>query len=213
MAELTTEQAALLKGHLELARDAHEHVDLEDPADYWYRLGQRNANVHAAALVARHGDVREALAVSELLTEALSRDGQAVDDLMSVATAPVLTTRESRGVITLEWVGPKAFHALHGDPATIDIPYGSTWGDRRDTSLTFRRRPGEHAGLLFAHDRTWDEYAVLAADVPELDVEAACTGAYRTTGPVTVEHFATLVRAHRHTAARPVVVARPEVSR
>ena len=212
MAELTTEQAALLRDLLELARDAHDHVDLEDPADYWYRLGQRNANLHAAALTACRGDDRSVIAVTDRLTEALSRTGQTVEDLISVATAAVPAEHDRNTLVALEWVGPKAFHAAHGDPTTIDIPYGSTWGDRRDTSLTFRRRPGEHSGLLFARDSTWDEYAVLAADVPELDVEAACTVAYRTAEPVTVEHFAALVRAHRHSATREVAVAGPEVS-
>ena len=35
---------------LALSRNAHQHVDLDDPADYWYRLGQRNAYAHAVGL-------------------------------------------------------------------------------------------------------------------------------------------------------------------
>ena len=33
-----------------LSRNAHTNVDLDDPADYWYRLGQRNAYAYAVGL-------------------------------------------------------------------------------------------------------------------------------------------------------------------
>ena len=55
-----------------LARSAHVNVDLEDPADYWYRLGQRNAYAHAAGMcLAPAADPRH-FTVADRITAGLS---------------------------------------------------------------------------------------------------------------------------------------------
>lgn len=199
MDELINERATVLRQLLERARDANNHLNLNDPADYWYRLGQRNADIYAAVLIALRGNVEDAKTVADRIIEAFSRRGSSMDEHIGVASAAThRQSRSSMALTPLQWLGRKAFQAVHGDPYAIDIPYGSAWGDERETSITLRCRPGERTGLLFAHNATWDEYTVLASNIAESDVEATCTAAYRTGGRVTIEHFAAQLRSHRH---------------
>jgi len=48
-------------------------------------------------------------------------------------------------------------------------------------------------GLVYAYDLTWDEYAVLATDVPRAAVEAALGRALASEARLTVEAFAGLL--------------------
>ena len=48
---------------------------------------------------------------------------------------------------------------------------GFDWGDGRDTRISCRREPDATRGLLYAYNRTWDEYAVLADNISVDHVE------------------------------------------
>jgi hypothetical protein len=95
-----------------------------------------------------------------------------------------------------EWIGPRAFQAQHGS-AGVDHHFGMRWGERREQQISLRRQPGEQGGLLYAYDPTWDEYAVLARDVPAPAVEAAFTQALDVDIHMAVLAFAELVRCHQ----------------
>jgi len=82
---------------LSLALGAQHGINLNDPADYRYLKGTRDAYVYAAAVVA---------------------DG-----------------------------------------------LGTRWGAQRDARLSHRRPHDGNGGLLYAHDQTCDEYAILADNI------------------------------------------------
>ena len=65
--------------------------------------------------------------------------------------------------------------------------------------------------MLYAHDRTWDEYAILAEDVAYRDVDAAYLAACRGDGPVPPEDFAALLPPHTIAVER-AAVAQPSRS-
>ena len=145
-----------------LARSAHVNVDLEDPADYWYRLGQRNAYAHAAGMcLAPAADPRH-FTVADRITASLSDGVTDLDALTRAARAALpghqAPTRDSAG---LEWIGPKAFQARYGELPGIDHDYGMRWGASQDTRISLRHPTDATAGLLYAYNATWDEYAVL----------------------------------------------------
>ena len=104
-----------------------------------------------------------------------------------------------------DWVGPKAFHARYGIVG-VDHEFGMRWGERREQRISLRRHPGATHGLLYAYDPTWDEYAVLAHDVPEPAVEAAFAQALAVDTHMHVLEFTELVRCHQILGTR---VARP----
>jgi hypothetical protein len=94
------------------------------------------------------------------------------------------------------WMGPTAFHVSHG-AAGVDHHFGMRWGERREQQISLRRLPGSERGLLYAYDPTWDEYAVLAHDVPEPAAEAAFIQALDIDIHMDVLSFAELVRCHQ----------------
>ena len=177
----------LLRALLAQAVTAHEGVDLGDPADYWYCLGQRNAHAHAAGLlVAGPADPRRADAIADRITLLLTETTPTIsqDELYAAAVAPYPPASVHPGERQLRWLEPKAWAAAHPhDPNSIDREYGSTWGPRRDTALRWNHQPHAATGLLYAHDRTWDEYAILADDVASRDVDAAYLAACRARWP------------------------------
>ncbi len=105
----------------------------------------------------------------------------------------------------LDWVGPQAFNARYGTVG-VDHDFGMRWGERREQRISLRRHPGARHGLLYAYDATWDEYAVLAHDVPEPAVEAAFAQALDIDTHMHVLAFTELVRCHQNLgtdASRP----------
>ena len=66
-------------------------------------------------------------------------------------------------------MGQLSFDRLANTHPGIDHDLGSQWGPRRDIRICHRLTSGPSTGLLYAYDRTWDEYAVLA---PNAHVEA-----------------------------------------
>lgn len=172
-------------------------------ADHWYRLGLRNAYAQAAGL---------------LLAPELGEDPHAIADRVTAGldagiTDPTALRHAAYGRSTLpaveqglEWLGPTAFATRHGVIATTDRHFGARWGARGEQRITFRPDPVGGRGTLFAHDPTWDEYAVLATHVAPAAVEAAYAHATRTDIHLDPAEFARLV--HTHTADQPTPAPR-----
>ena len=74
----------------------------------------------------------------------------------------------------LEWTGPVAFARTYGAVPGIEHDFGTCWGSNGDQRVSIRVRLGGDAGLLYVHDPTLDEYAVLGSDIPLAAVEDAC---------------------------------------
>ena len=66
----------------------------------------------------------------------------------------------------LDWRGPLAFARAHEALPGIDHEFGTRWGSKRDQRVRLRVEVGAETGLLYAYDPTWDEYAVIGANVP-----------------------------------------------
>lgn len=175
-----------------LSRNAHTNVDLDDPADYWYRLGQRNAYAYAVGLALTRGADQAAFEVSDRITRQLS-DGQT--DLPALEQAAVGSAVRSNAAV-LEWIGPQAFDARFGDVPGIDRDFGMRWGDRGDRRISLRRTPDATSGLLYAYDPLWDEYAVMGRDVPTAAVEAAFAQALDVDVHMDVAGFNEIVRSY-----------------
>ena len=76
----------------------------------------------------------------------------------------------------------------------VDPTLGSRWGPRHDQSVSHHLATANSpTGLVYAYDLTWDEYAVLATDVPRAAVEAALGRALASEAHLTVEVFAGLL--------------------
>ncbi len=73
----------------------------------------------------------------------------------------------------LEWLGPLAFGRRHA--GGVDHDFGDHWGRAGEQRLTVRHPLGADHGLFYVYDAIWDEYAVLAHDVPLQAVHEATT--------------------------------------
>jgi hypothetical protein len=176
-----------------LSRNAHVNVDTSDPADYWYRLGQRNAYAHSAGLALARGADERAFEISDRITTSLD-DGRA--QLETLERLALGESAPSTTPATPMWIGPNAFAAMCGDIPGIDRDFGMRWGDRGDQRISLRRTPDADTGLLYAHDPLWDEYAVLGANVPAKAVEAAFAQAMQVDVHMDVGAFNEIVRSH-----------------
>lgn len=73
----------------------------------------------------------------------------------------------------LDWMGPRAFKARYGVQPGVNRGFGMWWGPRHDQRVSHRGDTLDSpTGLLYAYDLTWDEYAVLATDIPWAAFEA-----------------------------------------
>jgi hypothetical protein len=94
----------------------------------------------------------------------------------------------------LDWMGRHAFTARYAVQSVVDPILGMRWGPRHDQSVSHHLATLESpTGLVYAYDLTWDEYAVLATDVPRAAVEAALSRALASDAPLTLEVFAGLL--------------------
>jgi hypothetical protein len=183
---------------LGLAMIAQKALDIEHPADFWYRQGIRDAYAYAAAmLVTGHvADITQAAAdrVTQLL-------GEGITDLGVLMEATEITPRPPTG---LSWVGQASFDRLTRDHPGIDRDFGSQWGTRRDIRISQRVTEGATVGLLYAYDRTWDEYAILDSAAHVETVTRTVQAAVDTDPHLPVAEFVTLLRQHTRTiAAQP----------
>lgn len=175
-----------------LSRSAQVNVDLDDPADYWYRLGQRNAYARALGLSVAGGVDHIAFEVADRLTGALADGEHNVDFLLAWA----LEAAPAAAATSPEWIGPHAFSAQYGHIPGVDHDYGMRWGERGDQRISWRAPLDANEGLLHAYDPLWAEYKVLGTDVPRQAVEAAFKQALDTDVHMDVTAFAEVVRSH-----------------
>ncbi|QGN58901.1 hypothetical protein [Nostocoides sp. HKS02] len=179
-------QAALLG----LAIAAQQKLDLDDPADFWYQQGARDAYAYAAAmhLTGQPGEAVQAAAdrVVHLL-------GEQVTDLGVLMESTLEACRPATG---LTWVGQLSFDRLTRGLAGIDHDTGSRWGALADIRIFHRLTTGASKGLLYAHDRTWDEYAILDP-AAHVDTVAATVREASHPGPnLALDDFVALLRAN-----------------
>jgi len=94
----------------------------------------------------------------------------------------------------LDWLGRHAFTARYAVQPVVDPTLGSRWGPRHDQSVSHHLATVDSpTGLVYAYDLTWDEYAVLATDVPRAAVEAALGRTLASDAHLTVETLAGLL--------------------
>ena len=201
-----TDQNRAVEQLIALSRNAHQNVDLDDPADHWYRLGQRNAYAHAVGLTLSNGVDDVAFTVADRITGAL---GDGVHELSALTMAASGRAPGDPAPTSLTWTGPQAFKAAYGHLPGIDRDYGMRWGERREQRISLRRTADANGGLLYAYDPTWDEYAVISTHAPADAVETTFTKALQVDVHMTVPQFAELFASqllerssamHRHPA-------------
>jgi hypothetical protein len=93
----------------------------------------------------------------------------------------------------LGWQGPLAFASAHGTVPGIDHDSGMRWGPNRDQRVSIRVEAGANAGLLYAYDPAWDEYAVIGMGVELAAVQDAFACAVKLGEPLAVEDFVALL--------------------
>ena len=94
----------------------------------------------------------------------------------------------------LDWMGRHAFTARYAVQPVVDPILSSRWGPRHDQSVSHHLATVDSpTGLVYAYDLTWDEYAVLATDVPRAAVEAALGRTLASDAHLTVETLAGLL--------------------
>lgn len=153
---------------LRLAITTHKRLEPADPVDrYAHQQGLRDGYAHAAAMAVPGSPAAGSTAAAERVIHLLC-DG--VDDL-GVLMETVEPSPREPGDLT--WVGPTAFARLAGERPGIDHDLGSRWGPRSDIRISHRRPLDGTSGLLYAYDRTWDEYAVLHPAASVADAERA----------------------------------------
>jgi hypothetical protein len=107
---------------------------------------------------------------------------------------PTASSHHTVGLRRLEWIGPLAFKTRYGVQPGVEADFGTWWGPRHDQRISHRRAALDSpTGLLYAYDRTWDEYAILANDVPATAVEAVINHALAGDMPMSAEVFAGLL--------------------
>jgi hypothetical protein len=102
-------------------------------------------------------------------------------------------------------MGPRAFKARYGVQPGVDRDFGMWWGPRHDQRVSHRRDTLDSpTGLLYAYDLTWDEYAVLATDIPWAAVEAIINRALASDTRMSAEAIAGLLVDHLVVPAQDV---------
>lgn len=174
---------------LQLAIAAHQRLDPADPMERQaHQEGLRDGYAHAAAIAVTGGPGAGAAAAAERVIDLL-REG--VDDL-GVLMVTVEPDPGPPGGLT--WVGPLAFERVAAGHPGIDHDLGTRCGPRRDMRISHRRPLQGRTGLLYAYDRTWDEYAILAAAAPVADVERAYRAALARDPHLPVSDFMEVLR-------------------
>jgi hypothetical protein len=187
-----------------LSRNAHQNVDADDPVDYWYRLGQRNAYAHAAGMVIARGADSPAFTIADTITNALPQGCSDVSELAHAAHGRTQLEPVPEDGPSLTWMGPAAFQARHGDLPGIDHDFGVRRGAGGDQRISLRMGIGGHGRLLYVYDPTWDEYAVLLANVTDAAVNQAYATALATDLHMSAQRFAALVAERQLAAAHEV---------
>ena len=178
---------------LALRMAINNHASIERESDSPYLEGRRNAFLLMAVAM----ETQEEPVLSHTVTQlrhALDggvTEGEELRDVITRSTGRSLTPTP-----TLEWVGPRAFSARHGDQG-LDEDFGMRWGAKHDVRISFKRHAGAIEGLLYAYDKTWDTYAVIAVTTSRTVVQQTYRRALATNPDMTAEDFA----RHHHTIA------------
>jgi hypothetical protein len=93
----------------------------------------------------------------------------------------------------LEWRGPVAFARAYGAVPGVDHDFGTSWGPNSDQRVSLRAELGCEQGLLYVYDPTWDEYAIIGAGVPLVEVQDAFARVLQLGAQVTFEDFVALL--------------------
>lgn len=191
---------------LALQMAINSHVVIESDIGSPYLEGRRDAYLQLAVAIGGHNDPALSRTVTQL-RQALHDGVTEVDALREIVTRSTGQFPSPRPA--LDWVGPKAFEAQHGDRG-LDEDFGMRWGDNRDVRISFKRQPGDHEGLLYAYDKTWDTYAVISPSTSRTVVQRAYQQALAANPEMTAEVFAGyhhIVTTAAHTAARARAVS------
>ena len=167
--------------------------------EYWYRLGPRNAYAQAAGLLIAPAAAADPFIVAERIT---ARVDAGVTDIAGLRSAAYGTT-VGHTHAGLQWHGERAFAARYGDRSPAERDFGMRWGPRGDQRITLRPNDTGDRGLLYVYDPTWDEYALLAADVSRAAVEAGFRDAVEIDIHLEPNKFAQLVQQHTVTPQGP----------
>lgn len=191
---------------LALQMAINNHAVIDSDIGSAYVEGRRDAYLLIAATLGGHNDPTLSRTVTQL-RQALHDGVTEVNALRDIVTRS--TGRSPSPKPTLDWIGPKAFEAQHGDRG-LDEDFGMRWGDNRDVRISFKRHPGDHEGLLYAYDKTWDTYAVISPGTNRTIVQRAYQQALAANPEMTAEAFAGyhhIVTTAAHTAARARAVS------
>lgn len=169
---------------LQMAINSHSAIESEIGSQYLE--GRRDAYLLMAVAVDGYNDPALSRTVMRL-RQALHDGVTEVDALRDVITRT--TGRSLTPPQGLDWIGPKAFDARHGDRG-IDEDFGMRWGANRDVRISFKRQPGADDGLLYAYDKTWDTYAVIATTTSRNQVQLAYRQALAANPDMTAKAFA-----------------------
>jgi hypothetical protein len=183
----------LLEQFLQLAGDAQDRLPFDILGDRGYTLGQRNTYARAASHVAAQDSHEDPALIADRIVHALAEGTTDMNSLREVALAGV---PRPAGPHALDWIGPKTFEARYGDVPGIDHDYGMRWGARNNQRISLRHGTDTSEGLLYAYDRTWDEYAVLQHRISTVAVSQVFREALRRDEHLPVEDFARLIEVH-----------------
>lgn len=198
----TTPESIHHRAHLlSLALGAQHGINLNDPADYWYLKGTRDAYVYAATVLATGQPGDPARAAASRVDDLLNNGSQDVAHLL--AALDPTPQREARDALT--WVGPVAFNRLTSTQAGVDHDLGARWGAQQDLRISHRRPHDGTGGLLYAYERTWDEYTILADDIHADIVETARVAALAVDPHLPVDRFLRVLHDVRARHAADVV--------
>ena len=167
----------------------------DDGVEYWYRLGLRNAYAQAAGLLIAPAAAADPFTVAERITTRVDAGVTDIAELSSAAYGTAIGHTHAG----LEWHDERAFAARHGNRSPAERDYGMRWGPRGDQRITLRPNDTGDRGLLYVYDPTWDEYALLAADVPRAAVVAAFRDAVEIDIHLDPGRFVQLVQQHTAT--------------
>jgi len=121
------------------------------------------------------------------VTSANSCGGQGV-------SADSMTRDPDVSLRRLDWMGRRAFTARYAVKPGVDPILSTRRGPRHDQSASHHLATLDSpAGLVYAFDLTWDDYAVFAIDVPTTAAESALGRALTSDAHLTLEAFAGLL--------------------
>ncbi len=205
MFDTTPERSHQRAQLLSLSLGAQRGMTHDHPADYWYLKGTRNAGIDAVAGLATGCLGDSARAAAGRVDDLITNGAQDVADLM--AALDPRPQAEARNGLT--WTGPVSFEQVTSTCPGIDHDLGARWGAQQDIRLSHRRPRDGTDGLLYAYDRTWDEYTVLADTIDANTVETAVAAALALDPHLPGDRFAHVV--HDIRAGRSAHGAAPDL--